>query len=311
MAAPHTAQSPALGRGRLSGWALALISSVGTGVATVLGKWNLESMNPLAMTCLIFTVATVALSITHLPRHGFKAIFSQSRIAWLWIILFGLTSWLGIWAFWAGVQLMDPSLAAFLNRSQVLVAIGLGILLLKERFAGSELAGAILALGGIVVMRFTLRAEYSEGFWLVLIGALLTGVTELVSKLAIRHVPPVTLGYLRNGIMALLYWLSMPFIGFEFTGLSQVWYGVIALGLVGPIWSRMAYLMALERMDLSKVAVITQTQPVFVLLIALIVLGQIPTLREATGGVLLIAGCILMIVARYREKLMTRLTPKR
>ncbi len=294
----------------LSGWSWALISSLGTGVATVVGKWNLESVDPVVMMCVIFTVATIAVSITYLPRHGFREVFVQTRRDWLWIVLFSITSWIGIWLFWAGVQQMDPSLASFLNRSQVLVAVLLGILMLRERFTRSETSGAVLALMGIVIMRLTIRAEYTEGFWLVLSGALITGVSEYISKMAVRQVPAVTVGYLRNGIMALLYWLTLPAIDFTFEGMGEVWFGVLALGVIGPVWSRMAFLKALERMELSKVAVITQTQPVFVLVIALLTLGQLPTVRETVGGVFLIAGCILMIIARYRDKARARITPR-
>ncbi|MCK4462395.1 MAG: EamA family transporter, partial [candidate division Zixibacteria bacterium] len=82
--------------------------------------------------------------------------------------------------------------------------------------------------------------------------------------------------------------------------LEKVWLGVVALGLIGPIMARMMYLLALKRMDLSKVAVISQSQPVYVVLIALFALGQLPTVRETAGGIFLVIGCVVMIFARAR-----------
>lgn len=190
---------------------------------------------------------------------------------------------------------MDPSLAAFLNRLEVPVAIFLGILILKEHFTKTETVGAILSLSGIVVMRLTLRFEYSSGFWLVLIGALFFGITEFISKIAVRHVQPSVLTYIRNMFIATGYWIAFFSIDGSFEGLGDVWIGVVALGILGPIFSRMMYLKALQQLALSKVAVISQSQPVFVLLIAVLVLGQLPTFREMIGGLLLVLGSLLMI----------------
>ena len=78
---------------------------------------------------------------------------------------------------------------------------------------------------------------------------------------------------------------------------------LLALGFLGPILARMAYLLALRRMELSKVAVVSQSQPVYVIMISFLVLSQLPTFREIVGGLFLIGGCLLMIVShRPRHK---------
>ena len=189
-------------------------------------------------------------------------------------MMFTVTSVLAVWAHWSGVQRMDPSLAAFVNRAEVPIVIVMGIIFLKERFSRWETLGLLLSIVGIVVMKLTLRFEYSDGFWLVLLGALLFGLTEFVSKIGVRHVPPITLAFLRNLFMAPIYWLMFAATGASLDGLDRVWPGVLALGLVGPIMARMMYLLALKRVELSRVAVISQTQPVFVILIALLFLVQ-------------------------------------
>lgn len=284
--------------GRRAGYTFALTSSLGAGLATVVGKWNLEAIPPLLQNSLIFTVATVFVSGWIFPFRKSGGLFSLTPKGWKWLGLFTASSWCAIWAFWAGVQRMDPSLAAFLNRSEVPIAIALGIIFLKERLTRTEIVGMILSLIGIVIMRLTLRVEYASGFWLVLLGSVFFGLTEFISKIAVRHVEPVTLTYIRNMFLAVFFWIAFLISGQSYEGLEVVWPGVIALGFLGPIMSRMAYLMALKRVALSKVAVISQSQPVFVILIALFVLGQLPTFREIIGGLCLIAGCILMIIAR-------------
>jgi drug/metabolite transporter (DMT)-like permease len=291
---------------RRRGYAFAVISAFSSATATVIGKWNLAYIQPLQMNSAIFTVASLALGLFVIPARGIRAVVSHTPRVWLWIVLFSLGSWFAIWAFWAGVQRMDPSLAAFLNRIEVIVSILLGMIYLGERFTRAETAGALLSIAGLVVMRITLRMEYSEGFWLVLLGSVLFGTTEFISKIAVKYVEPPILAFVRNSFLAIMYLAVVIAGGMSYRGMNEVWIGVIALGFVGPIFARMVYLIALKKVELSKVAIISQLQPVFVLLIALTFLSQIPTLRELIGGILLASGCLVMVTAR-RIRIRTKL----
>jgi drug/metabolite transporter (DMT)-like permease len=283
----------------LRGYLFAGGSAVASALTTVLGKWNLRAISPLLLNCLIFSIATVVLTAFVLFCSDRKRIVRHSRAGWLWLGMFSLSSVFALWFFWAGVQQMDPSLAAFLNRTEVLLAILFGVVLLRERFTKAEALGAAISIAGIVVMRITLRMEYSLGFWYVLIGAVLFALAELFSKLAVRFVEPFIVTYLRSFFVAVVFWIALLGKGANFDGLEKVWLGVLALGIVGPIAARMTYLVALKHLDLSKVAVIGQTQPVFVLLLAFLALGQLPTVRETIGGLLLLVGCFVMVIARY------------
>jgi drug/metabolite transporter (DMT)-like permease len=285
-------------RAQKGGYTSAIVSSASSGLSVVIGKWNLAAISPLLMNGIIFSVASVVLAGAIVPFRGVRKVFDLTGRGWFWVVMFSIASWLAIWAYWAGIQRMDPSLAAFLNRSEVLVAITLGIIFLKERFSRLETLGALLSIVGIIIMRMTLRVEYSTGFWLVLLGSLLFGVTEFISKIAVRHVEPVILTYIRNMILAACYWIAVLIGGITFDGLDRVWLGVLALGITGPILARTLYLTALRRLELSKVAVISQSQPVYVILVSLMVFSQLPTPRELIGGFCLTAGCILMVVSR-------------
>jgi len=283
------------------GYGLAFASAFFSAVATVLGKWNLQYVSVLAMNGMIFTIATIVFSIIVVPRRGLAGSFRMSKQGWLWTILFAVTSWLAIWLFWLGVHEMDPSLASLLNRSEVLVAILLGVVFLKERFSRRESIGTLLALAGIIVMRLTLRFEYSDGFLFVLVGSVFFGITEFVSKIAVRHVDPTMLAFVRNSILALMYWVTALAYKADFSMERGSWIGIIALGLIGPVAARWIYLLALKRLDLSKVAISSQIQPAYVLLLAALFLGVIPTIRESVGGVLLLAGSLMLVSGKHRR----------
>lgn len=278
------------------GYAIAVVSSIFSALAITIGKWNLQAISSLVLNCLIFSVATVLFAVGWLPFVLKRGTFKVTRKGAFWILMFGITSWAALWAFWAGVKRMDPSLASFLNRAEIPVAILLGIVFLRERFTKWEGVGALVSIAGIVIMKMALRFEYTTGFWYVLLGSLFFGITEFVSKVGVRYVAPSILMFLRNMFMAVMFWVVFFAGGYNFDGLEKVWPGVLLLGLVGPILARIFYLLALKRMALSKAAVISQSQPVWVVLIALLFLGTLPTFREVIGGLFIVGGCLIMIV---------------
>lgn len=280
------------------GYLYAFVSSFGSGLSTVIGKWNLRQITPLLLNCLIFSIATLILFLWLLPRNELKQIKHLSSKGWFWIVMFSVFSWIAIMAFWAGVQKIDPSLASFVHRMEVPIAILLGVIVLGEKFKKIEFLGILLAMLGILIMQMTLRVEYTYGFWLVLVSSIFFGLTELFSKIAVKHVEPVILAFIRNAFLALLYWLAFLIIGQDFHGLNKVWLGVIVLGFAGPILSRMVYLMALKRMELSKVAAISQTQPLFVIILSFVFLNQLPSFREMIGGFMILAGCLMMVLSQ-------------
>ncbi len=300
--------SSAADRSHRTGLLCAFTSSLGAGLATVVGKWNLEAVSPLLLSCMIFTTSTIILSVCYIPFRGLGKVFRLTRRGWFWMSMFTISSWVAILSFWSGVQRMDPSLAAFLNRTEVPIAILLGIIFLKERLTRKEVLGAVLSITGIVIMKLTLRFEYATGFWLVLLGSLFFGITEFISKIAVRHVEPVALVYVRGLFLAAMFWAVFLGGGHSLEGLDRVWVGIIALSILGPIMSRMMYLFALKRLKLSRVAVISQSQPIFVIVTALLVLGQLPTPREMAGGLFVLVGSVLMIGIGRKSGFLTRIS---
>jgi drug/metabolite transporter (DMT)-like permease len=70
---------------------------------------------------------------------------------------------------------------------------------------------------------------------------------------------------------------------------------VIGLAVSGPVIGRFLYMKSLSLMPVSKAALILQFQPIWVAVIAGVLIGTIPSPKEWFGGALIIAGCILLV----------------
>ncbi len=289
--------SPSFSASDRRGYLLALPSAALAALAFVVGKWTLQFVTPVLLNAFMTTLAGMLLTLDRFrPARSNRELASAT--AWKWVVLFAASSFMAVLLLWSGIQRMDPSLASFLNRSEVIISVTLAILFLGERFNRGELMGVLLSIAGLAVMRMTLRVDYSAGFWLVLGGAMFFGVTEFVAKNAVRHVSITFLTWMRSLMMAAGFWILFLLRGETFQGLDVAWPGLVAVTLLAPVSARLIYLSALRLIPLSRAAVINQAQPAFVLAFALLLLGQLPTLRETAGGALVVAGCVLMVVAR-------------
>lgn len=282
------------------GYLFSGMSALFASVAIVAGKWTLQGISPLALNALVFPIGAVVLGLGIIPRKRWKRILALNGKAWGWTLTFTILAFVAIWTYWIGIKMMDPTLASFLNRTETLVTILLGVVILGERFSKGEWLGAILVLAGIVLMKFTLRVEYSTGFWVVLFSAVCFGTAEFIAKIAVRYVDPLTLSFVRNLISAVMFWVAVAFVGTSFAGVRSVFWGVIIIAFMGPILTRPIYLAALKHIEVSKVALINQSQPVFVAIMALLALNQTPAPREVIGGLFVIGGCLLIILGRKK-----------
>lgn len=283
------------------GYLYASLSAMMASILIVSGKFTLHTISPLALSALVFSIGAIVLGLAMLPRRKWRRISALDKRAWSWTIAFSVLAFVAIWTYWIGLKMMDPTLASFLNRFETLVTISLGIVILGERFTRGEAVGALLALGGIVLMKLTFRAEYSTGFWVVLFSAICFGTAEFIAKIAVRYVDPLTLSFLRNVITSALFWIAVAFLGTSFEGAGSVWWAILIIALTGPILTRPIYLFALKYLEVSKVALINQSQPVFVAILALVALSQTPAPREIIGGLFVIGGCLLIIVSRKKS----------
>jgi drug/metabolite transporter (DMT)-like permease len=282
------------------GYLYASISAMMASVLIVSGKWTLYAISPLALSALVFPIGSVILGLTMILRKRWKRILALDRRAWGWTLAFSVLAFVAIWTYWIGIKMMDPTLASFVNRFETLVTISLGILILGERFTRGEGVGAFLVLAGIVLMKFTFRAEYSAGFWVMLFSAVCFGSAEFVAKIAVRYVDPLTISFVRNVTTSVLFWIVVAFVGTSFEGVGSVWWGILIIAFAGPVLTRPIYLYALKHIEVSKVALVNQSQPVFVAILALVALSQTPAPREIIGGLFVIGGCLLIIVSRKK-----------
>lgn len=282
------------------GYAFVIAAAFLTGLIYTTGKVALERVTPEFLVAWIFLIAALILGVWTVISGWWRDIFHCSRRDWMHILAFSAFSIAALQTMWAGVQHLDPTVASFIARLQTLVSVFLGVFFLKDHFGVLETIGALLLIIGVVIIRYCCGMSLSLWFWVMVASAVFFGITEVFAKQAVSGLRPVPLNFIRNSVIALVSLIVLLWRGESFLAFHDRGWHVLAVSLMGPIGSRLCFLYALRYIEVSKAVLINQIQPLFVYAVAFTTLGMIPTLREWIGGILILAGSLVLIGGRKK-----------
>ena len=132
-------------------------------------------------------------------------------------------------------------------------------------------------------------------FWSIL-SAIFAAATALLAKSGVAHVEPNLATAIRTTVVVIFAWAIALALG-SHNELGSVdrrsWMLLSASGLAtGLSW--ICYFRALAVGEASKVAPIDKLSVVLVILLAWPLLGEAITMRKAAGGLLIVAGAIVL-----------------
>jgi drug/metabolite transporter (DMT)-like permease len=233
------------------------------------------------------------------PRRSLR----HSSHGYRWLIAQAVCSALALDCMWLGMSRTSAAIGSLITRCELLVAVALGMLFLRERFVKGEWLGFALSLVGVFGLRLTAFHGESWGFVYLALGAVFWGLTEVSGKLLLRHMPVHTAMPLRAALMApmlcLCWWLKAP-------GLDPlpggIWAWLVAAALLGPVLSRNCYMLAISYLPVSQVVVLNQTTPLYAAVSELLLRSIVPGWQTALGGVFIVLGNILLVRAKSGVK---------
>ncbi len=230
-----------------------------------------------------------------------KGAVTKSNLPWYG--LFALMEISGTILFFYGLSLIEPSTASFLQRSQVIFVLVLGVAMLGERFSLAEYLAGVMIIAGMVLITF-------QGAGLSLTGAVVTIIAtclQSVSVIIVRkigssngsHVFALT----RTGTLFTFYLIYAALVPGAWGFLPiRTMFVVMAGAFFGPFMLIFSSYKALEYMEAGKSALFRSAQPFFVMLASMLLFGVKPDLQGIIGGVIIVLGNIMFIRAGLKKK---------
>jgi drug/metabolite transporter (DMT)-like permease len=198
------------------------------------------------------------------------------------------------------VGYIDPGTASLLAQMSTIFALALSIIWLKEKLAPPEIAGAAIAVFGVLVISFQPGDYLRFGSLLILVSALVYALHAAIVK---RHG-----GEMDFANFFLFRMASVSGFLLLFTSLrgqlvrpsGQAWIYLLLAGTIDVVISRILYYVALRRFQMSFHTIILTLSPVITVLWSFLLFGLKPTLQSFIGGLAVILGVGIVSLGKSR-----------
>jgi drug/metabolite transporter (DMT)-like permease len=205
------------------------------------------------------------------------------------------------------IQLAEnPTTISFLSNLTPIIVTILGIRFLGERFNAAEATGIILTIGGVILITYTrdttLREFFGKGSGWILVSSVFSSISIVTAKSRIKDIHPGILTL--NRVVFLFTFAVVAMIirqeSYQISGRAA--FNMAAGSLVGPFLTGLAQYSALRFIEASRSMIIQSTRSLFVLVGSMIYLSILPELLQLIGGVITIAGVIVMTWGKMKIK---------
>lgn len=223
------------------------------------------------------------------------------------LVIIGILELLASVSLFLAIQMAEnPTIISFLSNATPIFVTLLGIRFLGERFNTIEAIGILLTIGGVVMITYTRNMTLAQFFgsgsgWIIL-SSLFLSISIVFAKKNIRKLHPSILT-INRVIFIFLFAITGVIIRQEsLTVPGSAIFNTMAGSFLGPFLTGLSQYSALKFIEASRAMIIQSTRGMFVLIGSMIYLAIAPTSLQVTGGIITIAGVIIMTWGKVRLK---------
>ncbi len=224
----------------------------------------------------------------------------------VWImVLLGILEILTNTTFFLSIHIIpDPAVTSFLgNLYPVFLTLG-AVMLLRERFTPIESTGVMLAFAGAFVISYTGEANFRNmfipGTLVVLINAIFAATTSLVVKVNVRKLTPELITLNHNLWLFVYSAILMLITGKSFVIPSTAMLNIAIGSFLGPFMGILAIYYSFKYIEASRSSIVQSTKGIVVLIGSYLYFGTLPLAHQLLGGLLTVAGVLVMSLAQAR-----------
>ncbi|SDG95261.1 EamA family transporter [Desulfosporosinus hippei] len=283
---------------------LILISTFGFSLYPILGKVVFGGGAGLSTVLFVrFSIASLVFWAITIWREGFPRMPLKT-----WLILWGMggvgySMMAGLYI--SSVLYIPASLAALLLYAYPVIVTIIAVLTKQEEFSLLKLAGLIIATFGLVLVLgialeginylgviLALSAAFVYSFYIIVGNKLLKTTTPLVSTSVISTSAAFTYGL-----------IGLPIGGTTWNLSWGTWLGIGGIVLFSTILAMLTFFEGMKRMGPTSASIISTTEPVMTVILAVVIFNENITLLQAVGGGFVIVGGILAILTPARKRI--------
>lgn len=251
-----------------------------------------------------FFVGTIVLAVIF-----YKQLHTVSKKVLIAGVLAGLLLFVSFAFQTSGIMFTTPSKNAFLTQTMVIYVPFISWFFYKETPKKSALIGALLALGGGLVLSFNINdfTSVNIGDLLTSIGAIAVAAhivysTHVMQKLKMDPIMFSILQFATAAIFSIVFAVMFDDVSRE-TSLVD-WVPLIYLGVLNTAWGFTIQTFAHKHSSPSRTSIIVATEALFALVISVLLFDDVITVQLLLGGTLVI-GSVLYVERNIRVEVET------
>lgn len=290
----------------VKGITLAFIATLGMANVYVFSKAALLELNYFQFQFYWFAFALIWILPFLFITGIIRKIPKLSRSSNLTLVLIGMLELGSASMLFLSIQLAEnPTTISFLSNLTPIFVTILGIRFLGERFNAVEAIGIVLTIGGVILISYTRDTTIGEFFgkgsgW-ILVSSVFASVSIITAKSRIKAIHPGILT-LNRVVFIFVFAAAAMLIRQESFIISRTAITNVAIGsLLGPFITGLAQYSALKYIEASRTMIIQSTRSLFVLGGSMIYLSILPEMLQVIGGIITIAGVIVMTWGKMRN----------
>ena len=221
------------------------------------------------------------------------------------LLLLGVLEILTNTSFYLSIHIIpDPAVTSFLgNLYPVMLTLG-GVLLLRERFTLTESLGVLLALAGAFIISYTggstLKSMFIPGTLVVLFNAVMASSASLIGKVNIRKLSPELITLNHTVWLFVFSAILMAVTGKPLAIPSTAVFNIVVGAFLGPFLGVLMIYYSFKYIEASRSSIVQSLKGIVVLIGAWLYFGTYPLPHQIWGGLLTVAGVLVMTLAQAR-----------
>lgn len=289
----------------VKGTGLAFLATLGMANVYVFSKAALLEISFFQFQFYWFTFAFVWNGIYMVTTGLVKKIPQLERRSKINLVIIGILELLASVSLFLAIQMAEnPTIVSFLSNATPIFVTLLGIRFLGERFNTIEAIGILLTIGGVVMITYsrdmTLAQFFGNGSGWIILSSLFLSISIIFAKKNIKKLHPSILT-INRVIFILAFAVAGVLIRQENLAVpGSAIFNTMAGSFLGPFLTGLSQYSALKYIEASRAMIIQSTRGMFVLIGSMVYLAIAPTYMQVAGGIITIAGVIIMTWGKIR-----------
>lgn len=208
--------------------------------------------------------------------------------------------------FYLAIKAMEnPAVVSFIGNIGPVFVTLMGIVLLKERFRNSQLAGILITILGLFVINYRqggFAGFMDPGAIFVIAASFLFALATIFGRRYHRYLFPGYMSLIRSSLLA----LAMLILFLRAGGMPEItvplWRDLAIGSLLETLIVIVFAYQALKLIEATKTSLIISTKGVWTLVLAWIFLGVFPSALQLAGGLLTLLGVWLITWERLPSR---------